>query len=157
MKSDASQVREFLSQLEGRRRFVEVETEIPDSRAFIAGHYEKAASCLLDAERMSVSIPAAVVPLCYQVVLSAALLALRRAGIAVEPHRGQVDTDTIRAGVWLLQFEAPHHESVEQLLQVYARGFNAGPSPNGEEADSALGSARYAFQRLADKQPREGD
>jgi hypothetical protein len=154
MKPDAVQFREFLSRLEERRRFVEVDAATPDSRAYVDGHYEKALSCLLHAEHISASVPAAVVPLCYQVVLSAALLALRREGIAVEPHRGQVDTDTIRAGVRLLRFDAAHSESVEQLLQVYARGLDVGPLPTGEEAESALRSARHAVQGLADKQPR---
>jgi hypothetical protein len=149
MKSDASQLREFLAQLEGRWRFVEVEASTPDSRAFVDGHYEKASSCLLHAERMDACGSAALVPLCYQVVLSAALLALRREAIVVKPHRGHVDADTVRAGGLLLKFDALHRDSVEQLLQVYARGFDVGPSPTVEESESALRLARHAVRRLS--------
>ncbi len=106
MKSDASQLRAFLSSLEGRRRFVEVDASTQDSRSFVDGHCEKAPSCLLHAERMDAPGPAAVVPLSYQVVLSATLLALRREGIAVELHRGHVDADTIWAGALLLRVES---------------------------------------------------
>ncbi len=131
---------------------MEVNASTPDSRAFVDGHYEKASSSLLHAERMSASASAAVVPLCYQVVLSAALLALRREGIAAKPHRGHVDADTVRAGGLLLEFDALDGDSVERLLQAYARGFENGPSPTVEESESALRLARLALQKLADKQ-----
>jgi hypothetical protein len=156
MKSDAIQFWEFISTLEGRRRFVEVDASTPDSRAFVDGHYEKAWSCLLIAERMKSPAAAAVVPLCYQVVLSAALLALRREGIAVKPLRWVVDTDTIRAGGLLLEFDAEHSESIEQMLRAYARSFDVGPPPTDDEVESALGTARHAVQRLAVKQPQVG-
>jgi hypothetical protein len=152
MKSDGIQLREFLSQLEGRGRFVEVDASTPDSRAFVDGHSEKALSCLLHAERMDVPGSAAVVPLCYQVVLSAALLALRREGIAVKPFRGQVDVDTIRAGGLLLKFDALDSDAVEQLMRVYVRAFDAGPSPTDDETTVALALARYVVQRLTDEQ-----
>jgi len=149
MKSDEIQLREFLSQLEGRGRFEAVDAASLDSRAFVNGHYEKASSCLLHAERMAAPGSAAVVPLCYQVVLSAALLALRREGIAVTPHLGQVDADTVRAGGLLLKFDALDSDSVEQLLQVYARGFDVGPSPTVEESESALRLARHTVRGLS--------
>jgi hypothetical protein len=155
MKSDAIQLREFISTLEGRRRFVEVDASTPDSCAFVDGHYEKALSCLLHAERLSASASAAVVPLCYQVVLSAALLALRRKGTAVKPHRGQVDADTARAGGLLLEFDPLQNAAVEQLLQVYVRGFDVGPPPTDDEAESALMLARRAAQKIADQKLAE--
>jgi hypothetical protein len=152
MKSDSIQLRECLSQLEGRRRFVEVDASSPDSRAFVDGHYEKALSCLVQAERLVAPGSAAVVPLSYQVALSAALIALRREGIAVLPHRGQVDADTVRAGSLLLDFDAFDSASLEQLLQAYARCFENGPSPTDDETEAALKLARLAVQRLSGAQ-----
>jgi hypothetical protein len=157
MKSDAIQLRKFVSTLEGRRRFVEVDASTPDLRAFVDGHYEKASSCLLHAERMAAPGSAAVVPLCYQVVLSAALLALRREGIAVAPHRGQVDADTVRAGGLLLEFDALDSASLDQLLKAYARGFENGPVPTDDEAESALRLARLAVRRLSHKPSNAAD
>ncbi len=151
MKSDAIQLRGFISTLEGRRRFIAVDASTPDSRAFVDGHFEKASASLLHAERMSAFASAAVVPLCYQVVLSAALLALRREGTAVKPYRGQVDADTVRAGGLLLEFDASDSASLEQLLKAYARGFENGPAPTDNEAESALRLARLAVQRLSHK------
>jgi hypothetical protein len=150
MKSDAIQLREFLSSLEGRRRFVEVDASTADSRTFVDRHYEKASSCLLHAERMDAPGSAALVPLCYQVVLSGALLALRREGIAVKPFRGPVDADTVRAGGLLLEFDALYSASLEQLLQAYARSFENGPSPTADETESALRFARYVVRKLSD-------
>ncbi len=157
MKSDANQLREVISTLEGRRRFVNVDASTPDSRAFVDGHYEKASSCLLNAERMKPTTAAAVVPLCYQVVLSAALLALRREGIAVKPFRGQVDADTVRAGGLLLEFDALDSASLGQLLKAYARGFENGPAPTDDEAESALRLARLAVRRLSHKPSNAAD
>lgn len=131
---------------------MEVDALTPDSRAFVDGHYDKASSSLLQAERMSASASAAVVPLCYQVVLSAALLALRREGIAVEPHRGHADADTIRAGGQLLEFDDLDSASLEQLLKGYARGFENGPAPTDDDAESALRLARLTVRRLSHKQ-----
>ncbi len=152
MKSDAIQIQEFISHLEGRRRFVKVDTSTPDSRAFVDGHCEKASSCLLDAERMKAPAAAAVVPLCYQVVLSAALVALRREGIAVKPYRGHVDADTVRGGGLLLELDALDSAPLEQLLKAYARGFENGPALTDDEAESALRLARLAVRRLSHKQ-----
>jgi hypothetical protein len=148
MTADKARLGPVLSDLDKPWRFTEVDPNAAESAVFVEAHLEKAVSSLRLAERLAETASPAVVSCAYQVLLSVALVALRRAGVAVKPARALVDFDAFRAARGLLRL-GPHAEaSTEQLLRVYSRSVDVGPLPTTEEGEAALSLAARALEQL---------
>jgi hypothetical protein len=148
MNADRTQLDAVLKNLDEPRRFTVADPSAAESALFVEGHLEKALSSLRLAERLAETASPAVVSCGYQVLLSVALVALRRAGVAVEPVRASVDFDAFRAARGLLKLGPDAEASTEQLLRVYGRTVDAGPLPTKEEGEAALSLATRALERL---------
>ncbi len=149
MDADRTQLDAVLKQLDEPWRFTEVDPSAAESAVFVEAHLEKAVSSLRLAERLAETASPAVVSCAYQVLLSVALVALRRGGVAVEPARASVDFDAFRAARGLLKLGPASEASAEQVLCVYGRSVDAGPPPTTEEGAAALALAAEALEQLS--------